>query len=79
MLQKTKKWREINPLEKMNQDEFLTLFSHLPLKPEEIIRLETEYWGMYEKFLDTNVDPKTSWLAVRNVFCLKEPQIAQRT
>ena len=79
MIQKTKKWREINPLEKMNQNEFLILFSHLPLKPEETIRLKTEYWGMYEKFLEIDVDPKTSWLAVRNIFSLKEAQIAQRT
>jgi len=62
----------------MTKLEFMTLFSHLPLNDSEIEDLKTNYWEIYKTFLGNGTDPKTSWLAVRNIFAFKNQQIAER-
>jgi hypothetical protein len=74
----TKEWKKVNPLEVMTKSDFLTLFEHLPLNLKEKERLNTEYWDMYVKFLDSNVKPQVAWEATRNLFILKESQIGKR-
>ena len=73
-----KTWEEIDVNEKIAFEEFYTLFSKVPLTQEEKDGLY-EYYQMYEKFIEADVKPADAWVAVRNVFVIKNPQIADRT
>ena len=72
-----KPWEEIDVNEKITFEEFYTLFSKVPLTPEEKNGLY-EYYQMYEKFLEVDVNPTDAWIATRNVFVIKNNQIAER-
>jgi len=78
MIQKTEAWEKIDPTKKLTKKDFETLFSHLPLNLYEKERLRSEYWPAYEKFIEAGVDPKTSWIATKNLFVKKESQIGER-
>lgn len=78
MEQRTSAWEAIDPSQRLSKKEFLTLFENLPLLADEKSRLEKEYFGVYEKFIDSGVDAQTSWLAARNLFTNKEKQIGER-
>ena len=73
-----KKWEEINPRELLTVDDFLTLFEKAPLNEEEKLDLKGFYFPMYETFVQSDVTPENAWLAVRNVFVMKNPQITDR-
>ena len=59
-------------------EEFLLLFSHLPLTDEEKRELNEVYFKMYITFLEAETSPKDSWLATKNIFIIKNQQIAER-
>jgi len=73
-----KTWDEINVCEKLSLEDFLVLFEHLPLTKEEKSELNESYYPMYKSFLDAEVEPKESWIAIRNIFVIKNKQIARR-
>lgn len=72
-----KTWDEINVDEILPLEDFMTFFSKLPLTEEEKTDL-TGYHQIYEKFVETEVKPKDAWIAVRNIFAVKNQQIAER-
>jgi hypothetical protein len=73
-----KTWDEINVYEKLSLEDFLVLFAHLPLTEEEKSDLNESYYPMYQSFLDAEVEPRESWIAIRNIFVIKNKQIARR-
>lgn len=75
---KKKTVAEIDPTLKMEREDFLTLFEHLPLTEEEQKKVEDEYYPMYVTFLESGTEPITSWLATRNIFTVQQAQIAER-
>lgn len=72
-----KTWDEINVKEALPFEDFNTLFGQLPLNEEEIASL-LEYYKMYELFVQSGLDPEKSWVTVRNIFAVKNQQIAAR-
>lgn len=72
-----KTWEKINVEKKLSLEDFLTLFSKLPLLPEEKEELPN-YHVIYETFLLSEVSPKDAWIATRNIFAIKNQQIAER-
>jgi len=73
-----KSWDEINVDEIMPLEDFLILFGHLPLLEEEKQELTDFYYPMYTTFLTSEVNPADAWIATRNVFTIKNQQIAER-
>ena len=69
---------EIDVYKRITQEEFMTLFSPIPLLENEKKELELFYYDMYCAFLDSEVKPDQAWLAVKNVFIVKNPQIGTR-
>jgi hypothetical protein len=37
-----------------------------------------EYYQMYQKFIEVDVKPGDAWVAIKNVFIIKNKQIAHR-
>lgn len=72
-----KTWDEINVDEVLPFEDFFTLFNQLPLLKEEKESL-SGYYGIYESFINAEVKPRDAWIAVRNIFAVKEKQIADR-
>ena len=73
-----KNWDDINVEEKLSFEDFFTLFAtKLPLIEEEEKELQN-YYEMYKTFLNAEVKPVNAWIAVRNVFIIKNPQIGER-
>jgi len=70
--------KEINVYERLTQEEFCTLFSTIPLLENEKEELKLFYYDMYCTFLDSEVKPDQAWLATKNVFIVKNPQIGNR-
>ena len=70
--------KEIDPNVKLTRDQFCEIFEQLPLTEEERAGVRETYWEMYAVFLENGVEPRTAWLATRNVFIAKEPQIGER-
>ena len=70
-------YEEIDPTKTLELEDFITLFSRLPLDEEEHRSLG-EYYQMYETFLKADVSPENSWVATRNVFIVKNPKIGER-
>ncbi len=65
----------------MSWNDFYTLFSVLKVKltSEEEIELKEFYFKMYELFITNGTDPKTSWIAVKNIFIVKKgPELVKR-
>ena len=63
----------------LTKTDFLTLFvGQLPLEKAEIQKLIDVYFPVYSKFISSGVGPKTSWVAIRNLFVAQETQIAER-
>jgi hypothetical protein len=73
-----KTYDEIDPCEFLALEDFKNLFSPLPLLDSEISELSIGYYPMYTKFIEVGVSPKDSWLAVRNIFIVKNDQIGLR-
>ena len=69
---------EINPKLQMSKEDFIVLFLHLPLVADEKARLESDYFKMYQTFLENETEPIDAWLATRNIFLMKEQQIGAR-
>lgn len=70
---------EIDPREPMVQEEFCALFEQLPINNEERKNIKEVYWGIYKLCLEhPDVNPATAWLATRNTFIAKEPQVGKR-
>jgi hypothetical protein len=69
---------EIDPTLPLSKKDFMTLFSHLPLLPDEKDRLRNDYFKIYETFVDADTEPTNAWLATRNIFLVKETQIGDR-
>lgn len=69
---------EIDPTLPLSNEDFVTLFAHLPLLEDEKTRIKNDYFKMYSQFLENETEPTTAWLAVRNIFINKEAQIADR-
>ncbi len=65
---------QINIEAKISLDEFKLLFSPLNLNDDILDRLD-EYYKMYELFIDSSVNPKTSWLSVRNIWIVKHKDL----
>ena len=72
-----KTWDEIDVNEKLSLEEFCTLFSNLPLNEEEIKELPN-YHEIYESFITSEVQPVDAWIAVRNIFAIKNQQVGER-
>ena len=72
-----KNWDEINVEEILCDEDFYTLFKKLPLTNEEEKELEG-YYKVYEAFIDADVKPIDAWTATRNIFAIKNQQIAER-
>lgn len=68
---------EINVEQKLSLEDFCTLFMQLPLNENEINEL-SNYYKMYELFISSNVFPKDSWVAIRNMYIIKNQQILDR-
>jgi len=72
-----KTWEEINVDEVLPFEDFFTLFINLPLNEEEKNELFS-YHQIYTKFVEAEVSPKDAWIATRNIFAIKNQQIAER-
>lgn len=72
-----KTFEEIDVKEILPFDDFSTLFGQLPLNEEEIAML-MDYYKMYDMFVKSGLDPEKSWITVRNIFAVKNQQIAAR-
>jgi len=73
-----KTWDEINVAEKLPLEDFCTLLeAKLPLNEEEKMSLQ-DYYKMYEIFVNATVTPLDAWITVRNIFAIKNQQIADR-
>lgn len=72
-----KTWEEINVDEILPFEDFFTLFGQLPLTEEEKTDL-AGYHQIYEAFVNAEVKPKDAWIAVRNIFVVKNKQIGER-
>ena len=70
--------QEIDPKKEMDLDDFLVLFSHLPLNEAEVQSLEENYYNMYQLFIAAGTEPVDAWLATRNTFTARETQVGQR-
>jgi len=69
----------IDPREALTQEDFCELFEQLPLNDEERADVKEIYWGIYSVCLDhPDVSPTDAWLATRNTFIAKEPQVGER-
>ena len=55
----------------MNEEQFLSLFLHIPLDEEDKNKIK-EYYKIYKSFLDSEQTPNTSWICTRNIFAIKE-------
>jgi hypothetical protein len=73
-----KTFEEIDVYKVLTLEDFITLFAHLPLTEEEKIDVKTNYYTFYKLFIDSGVDPGQAWLAVKNIFIIKNQQIAKR-
>jgi len=72
-----KTWDEINVDEVLPFEDFFTLFQQLPLTEEEKNDL-FGYHQIYTKFVEAEVKPRDAWIATRNIFAVKNQQIAER-
>jgi len=72
-----KTWDEINVDKILPLEDFMTLFSQLPLTEEEKTDL-TGYHQIYEAFVKADVTPKDAWVCTRNIFAVKNQQIGDR-
>ena len=73
-----KSWDEIDVNEVLIFEDFCTLFEErISLNEEEKSSL-VEYYEMYEIFLHAEVRPIEAWIATRNIFVIKNMQIAER-
>ena len=70
-------FEEIDVKQKLAIEDFNTLFEQLPLNEEEKNSLD-EYYKMYELFLQSDIDTERAWITVRNIFAIKNQQIADR-
>jgi len=71
------RWDLIDVNSKLDKEDFIFLFSHLSLLPAEEKEIREEYWQIYLKFTEF-CEPQTAWLATRNIFVFKNPQIGDR-
>jgi hypothetical protein len=62
----------------MSWNEFYCLFAQLHLTVDEEISLKNEWFVIYELFIKNDVVPETAWIATRNMFVIKNQQIAER-
>jgi hypothetical protein len=71
---------EINVSLPLSIEDFITIFNHIqvPLTPEEKDRVKNEYFQMYTLFLINETVPETAFIAIKNLFALKESQIGAR-
>jgi hypothetical protein len=72
-----KTWDEIDIEKVLIFEDFVTLFERLPLNEKEKKELY-DYFQIYEIFLDADVSPKESWTATKNIFIMKNSEIATR-
>lgn len=71
--------KNIDPREPLTQEEFCELFEQVPLTEQERADVKESYWGIYKVCLDhPEVTAESAWLATRNTFIAKEPQIGER-
>ena len=69
----------INPEKELSKEHFIELFEQLPLNNKEAYKVVNIYWPLYEKMVEhPEVEPVTAWLAVKNTFVAKEPQVGER-
>lgn len=72
-----KTWNEIDVKQPLSVEDFLTLFVHLPLNEEEKAELNV-YFEMYNTFVKSEVEPENAWVAVRNIYALKNQHLIER-
>jgi hypothetical protein len=75
-----KSLEKINVQLPLSIEDFIAIFDHIqvPLTQEEKDRVKNEYFQMYTLFLSNETVPETAFIAVRNLFALKESQIGAR-
>jgi hypothetical protein len=75
-----KTFNEIDVFQELSYEDFQILFNgqQLPLNESEKLSIEKEYYPMYKMFFDAGVGAEGSWLAIRNLFIMKNSQIAKR-
>jgi hypothetical protein len=69
---------EIDVKEILSLEDFITLFNHLPLNEQEKQEVISDYYPMYKLFIESEVKAEDSWLAIRNLYVMKNQQIAKR-
>lgn len=72
-----KTWEEIDVNQVLSFEDFFTLFKKLPLTEEESAEI-IDYYKIYATFLEANVLPEIAWISTRNIFIIKNQQIADR-
>ena len=71
--------KHIDPTKKMSEKHFCELFEQVPLNEDERARVKSEYWKIYKIMVDhAEVAPQEAWLATKNTFIEREPQIGKR-
>jgi len=71
--------KNIDPTKELTKEEFIALFAQVPLNNEESYKVLNVYWPLYEKMVEhPEVEPVTAWMAVKNTFIAKEPQVGER-
>ena len=73
-----KTFEEIDVKSPLSVEDFCTLFDQLPLNEVEKISVKDEYFKMYTTFIQADVKPESSWIAIRNIFIVKNQDIANR-
>ena len=69
----------IDPREELSREEFIELFEQVPLNNEESYRVLNVYWPLYVKMVEhPDVEPVTAWMATKNTFIAREPQVGER-
>lgn len=70
---------EISTNKKLSKEEFCSLFEPLPLSGIDRHNINSIYWPLYEVCVnEPGVTPMEAWMAVKNTFITKEPQIGKR-
>ena len=71
--------KNIDPTQRLNKEDFCEIFEQLPLLDEDRKAIKDIYWQLYQVCVENpEVTPETAWLATRNTFIAKEPQIGKR-
>jgi hypothetical protein len=58
----------------LSEEDFCTMFTQVSLNEEEKHEVKTSYYNMYKLFIESEVTPILSWVAIRNLFVQNNPR-----